>query len=59
MAGKAAMIPGGEGNVANNGGKGVIFVVEVVGVGCFAGHAILFEIWAPKSKLRLQRNFRN
>ena len=56
MAGKAEMIPGGEGKAPHYGGKRMIFVVEIVRVRCFAGHAILIEIWAPKSKLRLQRD---
>ena len=55
MTRRRAEIPGGERNVAEEGGEGVIFVVTEVGVGRFAWHAVFVEIWAPKSEVGLKR----
>ena len=58
MTRRRAEIPGGERNVAEEGGEGVIFVVTEVGVGRFAWHAVFVEIWAPKSEFGLSGEFR-
>jgi hypothetical protein len=59
MTGGRFDTPGGERNVAEKSREGVVFVVEVVGVSCFAWHAVFVEIWAPKSEFGLSGEFRN